>query len=197
MVVGQGWVTSSSFHVFLYAGGKMMDLGGGYQASASAINDAGQIVGNGTTAGAFLYSNGKMVSLGIPSGSDGSSAFAIDSTGRMIAGGLYFSNGPLHAALHHDGVWTDLGAFPGASGTSATRVNSSGVVVGTAIFLIKSYHPFRPGKHVGFVYVTAPSSILTRLCPQTPASRSRTWPALMTWVRSFVPPRTRAVCNVP
>jgi len=168
MVVGQGWVTSSSFHVFLYAGGKMMDLGGGYQASASAINDAGQIVGNGTTPGAFLYSNGKMVSLGIPSGSDGSSAFAIDSTGKMIAGGLYFSNGPSHAALYHDGVWTDLGAFPGASGTSATGVNSSGVVVGTAIFPIKSYHPFRPGKHVGFVYRNGALVDLDTLVPANP-----------------------------
>jgi probable HAF family extracellular repeat protein len=66
VVVGQGLVTTSSFHAFLYAGGKMVDLGGGYQASASVINDSGQIVGNGTTAGAFLYSNGKMVSLGVP-----------------------------------------------------------------------------------------------------------------------------------
>jgi probable HAF family extracellular repeat protein len=151
-VVGEGWVTSSSFHVFLYAGGKMTDLGGGYQASASAINDAGQIVGNGTTVGAFLYSNGKMVSLGVPSSADGSSAFAIDSTGKFIAGGLSVSNGPSHAAVFANGAWTDLGGFPGASGTSATGVNSSGVVVGTAIFPVKSYHPFRPGKHVGFVH---------------------------------------------
>jgi probable HAF family extracellular repeat protein len=65
-VVGEGWLTSSSFHAFLYSGGRMLDLGGGYQASASAINDAGQVIGNGTTVGAFLYSNGKMVALGAP-----------------------------------------------------------------------------------------------------------------------------------
>jgi hypothetical protein len=42
--------------------------------------------------------------------------------------------------------------FPELQGTSATGVNSSGVVVDTAVFPVKSYHPFRPGKHVGFVY---------------------------------------------
>src|SRR5512136_299341 len=50
-VVGQGWVASSEFHAFLYSGGQMMDLGtfpGGFQASASAINDAGQVVGTST-----------------------------------------------------------------------------------------------------------------------------------------------------
>jgi len=76
VVVGQGMITSSSFHASLYSGGKMVDLGGGYQASASAINDAGQVVGNGTTAGAFLYFNGKMVSLGVPSGATSSYANA-------------------------------------------------------------------------------------------------------------------------
>ena len=152
MVVGQGWVTNESFHVFLYSGGRMVDLGGGFQASASAINDAGQIVGNGTTVGAFLYSNGKMVSLGVPSGANSSWANAINSTGNMIAGNLFFNSPPSHASLHSNGGWTDLGAFPGAIGNSATGVNSSGQVVGTAFFPVKSYHPFRPGKHVAFIH---------------------------------------------
>jgi probable HAF family extracellular repeat protein len=152
MVVGQGWVTNESFHVFLYSGGRMVDLGGGFQASASAINDAGQIVGNGTAKGAFLYSNGKMVSLGVPSGANSSWANAINSTGNMVAGYLFFSGHPSHASLHSNGGWTDLGAFPGAAGTQATGVDSSGQVVGTAVFPVQSYHPFRPGKHVGFIH---------------------------------------------
>ena len=45
-----------------------------------------------------------------------------------------------------------MGAFPGAAGTQATGVNSSGQVVGTAVFPVQSYHPFRPGKHVGFIH---------------------------------------------
>jgi len=151
VVVGQGMITSSSFHAFLYSGGKMVDLGGGYQASASAINDAGQVVGNGTTAGAFLYSNGKMVSLGVPPGATSSYANAINGTGQ-IAGVIYLASGPSHAALYSNGVWTDLGAFPGAAGTSATGINTANQIVGTAVFPVKSYHPFRPGKHVGFIY---------------------------------------------
>jgi probable HAF family extracellular repeat protein len=151
MVVGQGWVNSSSFHAFLYTGGNMIDLGGGYQAAAAAINDAGQIVGNGTTAGAFRYFNGKMTSLGFPAGASASSAFAIDSTGKLIAGAIYIA-ATSHAALHKNGIWVDLGAFPGALGTSARGVNSSAQVVGTAVFPVKSYHPFKPGKHVGFIY---------------------------------------------
>jgi probable HAF family extracellular repeat protein len=144
-------VTNYSYHFFLYTGGQMIDLG--YPAWPSAINDAGQIVGsNGTSTVAFLYSNGKMISLGFPAGTDGSSAEAIDSTGKLIAGALYFSNGPPHAALYNNGTWVDLGAFPGAtSGNLATGVNRSAQVVGTAFFPVKSYHPFRPGKHVPFI----------------------------------------------
>lgn len=167
MVVGQGWVTNDSFHAFLYAGGRMLDLGGGFQASASAINDAGQIVGNGTTTGAFLYSNGKMVSLGVPAGANSSWANAINSTGSMIAGYLFFNGLASHAGLYSNGSWTDLGAFPGAAGTSATGVNSSGQVVGTAIFPVKSYHPFRPGKHVGFIHRNTKLVDLNTLIPSS------------------------------
>src|SRR5260221_3109177 len=164
MVVVQGWVTNESFHVFLYSGRRIVDLGGGFQASASAINDAGQIVGN-TTTGAFLYSNGKMVSLGAPSGANSSWANAINSTGNMIAGYLFFNGRPSHASLHSKGGWTDLGAFPGAAGTQATGVNSSGQVVGTAIFPVQSYHPFRPGKHVGFIHRNGALVDLNTLIP--------------------------------
>jgi probable HAF family extracellular repeat protein len=165
MVVGQGWLTNESFHVFLYAGGRMVDLGGGFQASASAINDAGQIVGNGTAMGAFLYSNGKMVPLGVPSGANSSWANAINSTGKMIAGNLFFNSPPSHASLHSNGGWSDLGAFPGAVGNSATGVNSSGQVVGIAFFPVQSYHPFRPGKHVGFIHRNGALVDLNTLIP--------------------------------
>jgi len=95
MVVGQGWGTNNTYHIFLYAGGRMVDLGPGW---ASAINDSGQIVGSGTTE-AFLYSNGKMVPLGVPAGANGSEANAINSTGTMIAGSagsILFSSDAFH-----------------------------------------------------------------------------------------------------
>ncbi len=45
-VAGQGCLTSSSFHVFLYSNGQMVDLGppGSYQATPYAMNDSGQIL---------------------------------------------------------------------------------------------------------------------------------------------------------
>jgi probable HAF family extracellular repeat protein len=83
----------------------------------------------------------------------------------MIAGYLFFNGRPSHASLHSNGGWTDLAAFPGAAGTSATGVNSSGQVVGTAIFPVKSYHPFRPGKHVGFIHRNGALIDLNTLIP--------------------------------
>ena len=155
-VVGQGQLTSSSFHAFLYSNGRMVDIGppDAYQASAGAINDLGQVVGNfystSRGSGAFLYSNGNFTYLGAPPGASAASAFAINSTGQ-IAGALYFNGVPSHAALYSNGIWTDLGAIPGAAGTHATSINTAGQVVGISVFPITSYHPFRPGKHVGFI----------------------------------------------
>jgi probable HAF family extracellular repeat protein len=155
--VGEGMLTSWTFHPFLYSNGRMVDLGtlGGSQAGASAINDSGEIVGSSLPAKgygrAFLYSNGKMADLGVPSGAYSSDAKAINGIGQIV-GALYFSSQPSHAALYNNGIWTDLGAFPGASGTSATGINTAGQIVGIAVFPITSYHPFKPGKHVGFIY---------------------------------------------
>jgi chitinase len=62
--VGEGMLTSWTFHPFLYSNGRMVDLGtlGGSQPGASAINGIGQIVGtiyfNSGPSHAALYSNG-------------------------------------------------------------------------------------------------------------------------------------------
>jgi uncharacterized membrane protein len=58
----------------------------------------------------------------------------------------------VHAAHYSHGAWTDLGAISGAVSTQATGINIAGQIVGTAIFPITSYHPFKPGKHVGFIH---------------------------------------------
>jgi probable HAF family extracellular repeat protein len=170
VVVGQGLVTSSSFHAFVYANGKMVDIGppGAYQASAYAINDAGQVVGNSYVTGgeqtAFLYANGKATSLGVPSGAAATSAVAINSTGQ-IAGAIYLSAGGSHAALFRNGVWTDLGGIPGATGTHATGINTVLQVVGIAVFPVTSYHPYKPGKHVGFIVLNGSPVDLNKLIP--------------------------------
>ena len=156
-VVGTGYLNSSSFHAFLYSGGKMVDLGppGSYQASAVAINNSGQIVGGyyftSGKSGQFLYSGGKMTTLPIPSGSSAVSAFAINDNAE-IAGAIYPSSGvPAHAASFRGGVWTDLGVISGALASTAKAINISGQVVGTAVFRQTQYHPPKPGKHVPFI----------------------------------------------
>lgn len=147
-------LTSWIFHAFLYSNGRMVDLGtlGCSQAGASAINNSGEIVGSSFPAKgyghAFLYSNGKMADLGVPSGAYSSDAKGIYSIGQIV-GAFYFSSQPHTRLSTINGVWTDLGAFPGATGTSATEINTAGQIVGIAVFLITSYHPFKPGKHVG------------------------------------------------
>ena len=156
VVVGQGELTSSSFHAFVYANGQMTDLGppGAYQASAVAINNNGQIAGNAyfTKRGAasFIYANGKFTFLTTPAGTT-VSVFGLNSVGQL-AGAIYFNNGnPAHAASWSNGSWTDLGGIAGASANHATGINTAGEVIGTAFFPVKSYHPFIPGKHVAFV----------------------------------------------
>ena len=156
-VIGTGYLSSSSFHAFLYSGGKMTDLGppGSYQASAAAINNLGQIVGSyyftTSGAGAFIYSNGKITQLPVPAGASAVSAYAINDNGA-IAGALYFTSGsPPHAASYSNGVWTDLGAIAGAASNLAKGINIAGQVVGTAYFPQTQYHPPKPGKHVPFI----------------------------------------------
>ena len=169
-VVGQGMVTSSAFHVFLYTGGRMVDLGtlGGIQAGASAINDAGEIVGSSVTAKgdahAFLYVNGKMADLGVPSNAYSSNARAINGHGQ-IAGSITLNTNATHAALYSNGAWTDLGAISGAVSTQATGINIAGQIVGTAIFPVTSYHPYKPGKHVAFVHNNSALVDLNTLIP--------------------------------
>jgi probable HAF family extracellular repeat protein len=167
-VVGQGSLTRSSFHAFLYANGQMVDLGppGAFQASAVAINDSGEIVGNYYTApgnaGAFLYANGKFTNLGVPPGASATSAFAINSTGQVV-GAIYLS-GTVHAGMSSNGAWTDLGGVTGAA-THATGINTAGEVVGTAIFPQTSYHPPKPGKHVGLIFRAGAVIDLNTLIP--------------------------------
>jgi probable HAF family extracellular repeat protein len=170
-VVGTGYLSPGNFHVFLYSGRRMTDLGppGSYQASATAINNLGQIVGGYSLAsgggGAFLYSSGKITQLPIPAGSWAVSPFAINDNGE-IAGALYFNSGaPPHAASYSNGVWTDLGGIAGAISNLAKGVNISGQVVGTAYFPTTQYHPYKPGKHVAFIHGSGGLVDLNTLIP--------------------------------
>lgn len=166
-VVGTGFPAAggSSFHAFLYSAGKMIDLNpfNGYQSIAKSINDSGQIIGSSTGDGTksnpgastWLYANGKITNI---SGS-GNGGVYINNNGQ-IAG----ENSAGHGALYNNGSWTDLGGLAGGA-TSATGVNLSGQAIGTAIFPVKSYHPFIPGKHVAVIFTSGGAVDLNTLIP--------------------------------
>lgn len=166
-VVGEGLLNSSSFHAFLYANGKMVDIGppGSYQAFAVAINDAGQIVGNSYFTngggGAFIYLNGAFTFLAPPRGAQ-VSVFAVNRIGEVV--GEIYASGTTHAAIFVNGSWTDLGALSG-SATHATGINTQGQVIATAIFPQVSYHPPKPGKHVGLIFIGGALVDLNTLIP--------------------------------
>jgi probable HAF family extracellular repeat protein len=106
-----------------------------------------------------------MADLGVPSGAYSSEGKAINSNGQIV-GSITLNTNAVHAALYSNGAWTDLGAMPGALSSQATGINIGGQIVGTAIFPIKSYHPFKPGKHLGFIHNNSALVDLNTLVPK-------------------------------
>ena len=126
--------TANGSRASLYSNGVETDLGLGDGSTANAINNHGQIVGEASNYGPFLYQNGAPQKLGWPAGYDGGQAHAISENG-LVAGSDFKSDGTLsgqtHAALWKNGQAFDLGTLGGKNST-AYGVNSAGVVVGEA-----------------------------------------------------------------
>jgi probable HAF family extracellular repeat protein len=108
------------------------DLGtlGGAHSEPEAVNDLGQVVGMGFTAGdsfshAFLWQNGSMTGLGTLGGTY-SRAMAINAIGQVV--GLSTVLGD--TALWQNGTMADLGTLGGAFST-AVAVNNLGQVAGS------------------------------------------------------------------
>jgi probable HAF family extracellular repeat protein len=123
----------------LYSQGKLTTLGylgTGDYSTATAINDAGHVVGTSTIdldthsrQHPFLYSDGALQDLGTLDEREFNSAVAINNAGQ-IAGYSEGKDGGMHAFMYEHGVMTDLGSFGGLS-LEVGGMNGHGDIVGT------------------------------------------------------------------
>jgi probable HAF family extracellular repeat protein len=110
------------------------DLANTVASTATAINDAGQVLiqfgGN-----AFVWQNGSRVAIaGLGGGS--THPADINNLGQAVGSSYHPAMTPLglmqHAFLWQNGVTIDLGVLPGDDDSGASAINSSGVVVGSS-----------------------------------------------------------------
>ncbi len=151
MIVGaaQFGDASAPFRAFLTtADNKTTNLGtlGGSYSSATAVNAAGQVVGESnntddSTKQAFLYANGQLTGLGTLGGGY-SSANAINNAGQVVGYSTTANEANTHAFLYSGGKMTDLGTLPGGNYSAATGINDAGAVVGQSTLANGSTNAF-------------------------------------------------------
>jgi probable HAF family extracellular repeat protein len=141
---------------------------GGPFGGATAINNAGKIVGYSAIEGdfpppefvpdhAFLYdpATDTTTDLGTLPGELTSEAFGINSRG-WVAGVSGSPTGPSHAFLYRNGQMRDLGTLEGGQSFGAA-INDDGLVVGDSLV--------DAGEHHAFVYDTAMRDLNDRINP--------------------------------
>jgi probable HAF family extracellular repeat protein len=129
-----------SWHAFVWTGGATTDLGsaGGSQTAVYGVNDAGWVVGQDNSIGAFYWNGTSFVDLDstVPSGWTSLNVARAINDNSMIVGDGRNSAGLNHAFLYDAGAGTavDLGAFVTGVGITSTAnaISNSNVVVGSS-----------------------------------------------------------------
>ena len=125
------------------------ELTGVTSSYASAVNDAGQVVGSihiGSVDHAFIWSSsGGMVDIGVCSGFVSSSAGWINNSG-VVVGWCSTASGSVSHAFRWSAStgMVDLGVLPGSDDSFAYGINSSGQIVGETFANVTNIRrPFR------------------------------------------------------
>jgi probable HAF family extracellular repeat protein len=116
-----------------------------FNTSASAINDAGIVVGSAnfdyedtdpgaTGMHAVAWQNGAITDLGGLNGAYYSGANSVNDSGDIVGSSRtgQTDGAPSHAFLYHQGVMTDLGTLSGDTNSSASSINATGQIVGSS-----------------------------------------------------------------
>jgi probable HAF family extracellular repeat protein len=109
----------------------------GIAGSAAAINDRGQIVGDGAFPSGpmrpFLWDHGRTIDLGLLPGEGYGRATDINNRGQIVGESIFSDDehetSTSHAFLWQNGRMTDLGTLGGPS-SRATAINDRGQIVG-------------------------------------------------------------------
>ncbi len=148
-VTGTFSLGDGDIHSFLYDAGTMTDIGAG--ASATSLNDAGQVVGNllrNSVLHPFVYIDGQLTDLFTFAGMAGMSGYAsdINNLGQivgMMSDPATAPNVSYRAFVYADGVVTDLNTYASGSGWTldlAQEMNNQGAILGTGTLNGESHY---------------------------------------------------------
>jgi probable HAF family extracellular repeat protein len=132
-VLGTSDTATEGQHVFLWADGRMRDLGLPLGTTANDLNERGQVTGGfpqGDAFHAYRLQQGRLVDLD-PAGGSFSEGAAINEHGEVAGLSVLPVTFDNHAFLWSKGHGTDLGTLGGAFSV-ASGINDPGVVVGQA-----------------------------------------------------------------
>jgi probable HAF family extracellular repeat protein len=128
------------FDPFIWENGRIIDINpgnfGGAEGGTNFLNNRGQAVGFGTTAGeagadAFLWQNGVLTNLNSVGtlGGGAASAFDVNERGHVVGISLT-SDGAAHAVLWRNDKFTDLTTLSGDDCSGPSNINNRDQIVG-------------------------------------------------------------------